>query len=104
MSQLPCPWNEPNYPGLIFMAEYSMCSQATHLFIARRKFEGGQSVGIERAKLVWEDADPSNMPEPTIVCRDHRDQGKNQFQFLFDSLWQLGFRSPKHGPSGEVIE
>ena len=104
MSQLPCPFLEPNYSGLVFMAEYSVCSQAMQLFIARRKFEGGCSVGTERAKLVWEDDDPSNRPEPTIVCHDHRDQGKNQFQHLFDSLWQLGFRPPKHDPSGEVIQ
>jgi hypothetical protein len=102
MSQLPCPFLEPNYSGLIFMAEYSMCSQANHLFIARRKFEGGQQVGTERAKLVWEDLDPLNTPEPTIVCRDG--EGKNPFQHLFDSLWQLGFRPPKHDPSGEVIQ
>ena len=102
MSQLPHPFNEPDYGGLIFAAEYSTCSQANHLFITRRKFEGGRPVGTERAKLVWEDADPRNMPEPTIVCRDG--EGKNQFQFLFDSLWQLGFRPPKHDPSGEVVQ
>ena len=105
MSQLPHPFNEPNYLGLIFMAEYSPCTQSTQLFIARRKFEGGRPAGTERAKLVWEEADPRNMPEPAIVCHDSENyQGKNQFQFLFDSLWQLGFRPPKHDPSGEVIQ
>ena len=106
MSQLPCPFNDHNYGGLIFMAEYSMCSQANHLFIARRKFEGGQPAGTEHAKLVWEDVDPRDMPEPTIVCRDMEDPrgGTNPFQHLFDSLWQLGFRPPKHDPSGEVIQ
>jgi hypothetical protein len=103
MSQLPHPFLEPNYSGLIFMAEYSMCSQATQIFIARRKFEGGRPAGTERAKLVWEDDDPSNMPEPTIVCKDEP-RGTNQLQHLFDSLWQLGFRPPQHDPSGEVIQ
>jgi hypothetical protein len=105
MSQLPCPWLEPTYSGLTFMAEYSICTQSTQLFITRKKFEGGQQVGTERAKLVWEGADFRNMPEPTIVCRDSEDfRGKSQLQFLFDSLWQLGFRPPKHDPSGEVIQ
>ncbi len=54
---------------------------------------------------MWEDYDPRNIPEPTIVCRDSENyRGKSQFQFLFDSLWQLGLRPPKHDPSGEVIQ
>jgi hypothetical protein len=106
MSQLPCPFNEPEYSGMIFMSEYSVCSQAINIYIRRRKFEGGQPVGIERAKLVWEDSDPKNMPEPTIVCRDMKDErgAPSQIQHLFNSLWQLGFRPPKHDPSGEVIQ
>jgi len=102
MSQLPCPFNELDYTGLIFQAEYSMCSAATKIYIARRKFEGGQSVGTEFAKLEWEEIDPSNIPEPTIVCRDREDG--NELQNLFNSLWQMGFRPPKHDPSGEVIQ
>jgi hypothetical protein len=102
MSQLPFPFNEPNYTGLIFAAEYSLSAQATQVFIARRKLVGGEPVGMERAKLEWEDSDPRNMPEPTIVCRDTEDG--NQLQHLFNSLWQLGFRPPKHDPSGEVIQ
>lgn len=106
MSQLPCPFNDRSYPGMIFMSEYSACSQATKIFIARRKFEGGRPTGTEHAKLVWEDVDPRDQPEPTIVCRDMEDPrgGPSQLQHLFDSLWQLGLRPPKHDPSGEVIQ
>ncbi|MHC4301961.1 MAG: hypothetical protein ACYS7Y_32260 [Planctomycetota bacterium] len=100
---LPHPFNDMSYRGLIFTAEYSIGAQALQIYIGRRKFAGGEMLPIiERAKLVWEEIPPCNMPEPTIVCRDN-DDGHEQMQHLFNSLWDLGFRPPKSDPSGEVI-
>jgi hypothetical protein len=107
MSNLPHPFNAADYYGLVFMAEYSVCSQASQIWIARREPEPpySSSVTTSVARLVWDKVDPGNQwPEATIVCRD-RDSynGTNQLQFLFDALWQLGFRPKKSDPSGEVL-
>ena len=104
MSQLPHPFNDPSYEGLVFMAEYSVHQQATLLWIARNKFEGGQYVGVERAQLVWEDSDGSRMPEPTIVCRDRDTRGDDlPMQHLFNCLWGLGFRPPGSAPTENLV-
>ena len=106
MSNLPHPFVAPDYTGMIFMAEYSMCAQATHVWIAKREIESPCDYVTRVAKLDWETIkEPhSSMPEPTIVCRDRpNDRDGNQLQYLFNALWDLGFRPPKHDPSGEVI-
>jgi len=103
MSNLPHPFNDRDYPGMIFMAEYSMHCQATLLWIARRKIIGHDST-TERARIVWEETNPCDMPEPTLTVRDRDSyRGTSQLQFLFNALWDLGFRPPGSAPSGEVI-
>jgi hypothetical protein len=107
MSNLPHPFDAPDYRGLIFMAEYSVCSQATQVWIARREYEPPYSSGVTTsiARLAWETVEPNDqLPAPTIVCSDRESyNGTNQLQFLFDALWQLGFRPKKSDPSGEVL-
>ena len=104
MTKLPHPFNEHDYPGLIFAAEYSIYTQSTQVYVCRRKYEGGACVGTEYAQMVWKDLDPCNNPEPTIVCRDRDDyNGTGQLQFLFDALWELGMRPAGSAPSENLI-
>lgn len=103
MNNLPHPFDR-DYPGLIFMAEYSVCTQATNVFIIRRKFEGGGLAGTEVARLEWDEHELGHIMEPTIVCRDRDNiRDTNQLQHLFNALWDLGMRPARHDPSGVVI-
>jgi hypothetical protein len=85
---------------MVFMAEYSMHCQASLLWIARR-----DALGIvQRARIEWEDVRPQDMPEPTITVHDRDNyRGTSQLQFLFNALWDLGFRPPGSAPSENLV-